>query len=95
MKNALWVLIILILLAGGLYIVTSKPAVAPTVTAPATSTSTGTQEQSTSAPQKPSPNQGATGVYDPNAPQGSPAECAQCSSYSGAQKAQCLASLHC
>jgi len=92
-KKVLILIALIIVIAGAVYVYTSGPTVtnAPTV---ATSTPQAAV-QTSEATQKPTPDQGAGGVYDPNAPQGTPAQCAECGQYQGAQKAQCLAALNC
>ena len=96
MKKALFILALLIIIAVGAYFAL-KPsgAAAP---APAASQSAA-QNAPAALPentvQKPPADTGAGGVYDPNAPHGSAAECAACGQYSGLQKAQCLAALNC
>ncbi|MGC9602739.1 MAG: hypothetical protein ABSE76_03330 [Minisyncoccia bacterium] len=91
-KKAL-ILIALIVIGGAVYAYTSEPTV---TNAPMVATTTPqTVTQTSSAPQKPAPDQGAGGVYDTSAPPGTPAECAACGQYEGVQKAQCLAALNC
>jgi|GEM_PF-2608580 uncharacterized protein YxeA len=92
-RKVLILIALIIVIVGAVYVYTSEPLVtnAPTV---ATSTAQ-TVTQTSSAPQKPAPDQGAGGVYDSNAPAGSAEQCAACGQYQGVQKAQCLAALNC
>ncbi len=83
--------IIIIIGVGGYFLLQPQDASAPATPAPSAVVKTSTTETS----QKPPANVGAAGVYDPNAPKGSAAECVQCDQYNGSQKAQCLVALHC
>ena len=83
----------IVIIVIGAYFFLSAPASAP---APAGATPT-PSSTNTPAPTATTPpqNVGAAGVSDPNAPPGSPEECAKCDEYQGAQKAQCLVALNC
>jgi len=92
-KKALILIALIIVIGGAVYVYTSGPTVTNAPTVATTTPQAATQTSSTQ--QKPASDQGAGGVYDSNAPQGTAAQCAECGQYSGAQKAQCLAALNC
>lgn len=93
MGRALWGLAIVIIIGGGIYYFAGTPVTQAPV--PAAPQAPAVQTSATTTPEKPPADVGAGGVYDPNAPQGSSAQCAACGQYSGVQKAQCLAALNC
>jgi len=95
MKKVLLGLALLIIIALGAYVaLRPSAATAPAPTAQVNTHAAATPTE-TNTIQKPPADTGAGGVYDPNAPAGSAAECAACGQYSGSQKAQCLAALNC
>jgi hypothetical protein len=96
MKKALWILALLIIIGFGAYVVLMPSgAVAPAPAASQTAAQNAPAQVPADTVQKPPADTGAGGVYDPNAPRGSAAECAACGQYTGSQKAQCLAALNC
>jgi hypothetical protein len=91
-----WLLIFIIVLIGiGAYVYFNpQPAQAPVQNNSSQQTQSSNSASASTSTTLP-PNVGATQDSNPNAPAGTAEECAKCSEYTGAQKAECLVSLNC
>ncbi len=89
MKTLLFIIVIVIIALGAYFYLNQ-----PVVQAPTQSTSSHAQSPASTSTAIP-PNVGATEISNPNAPPGTPAECAKCDEYQGVQKAECLVALNC